>query len=225
MNKFPPRSFYPSVAQTTNKQKDTNDNNNRNLHECANLGHSSTRAGCSPSLRTTGRHRHHHSLPHQMNIFILDTTPFKCAEAHCDRHVVKMVLETAQILCSAAHLHGATNLAYKPTHLHHPCVQWAAASRDNYAWLIGLGNGLANEYYRRYGKVHKSADVIRGCVGYYTRIPAGGRTPFELCMPEEYKVAGDAVKSYRNYYLGAKMSFARWKNVDETPAWVKEELV
>jgi hypothetical protein len=104
-------------------------------------------------------------------------------------------------------------------------VQWAAASRDNYAWLIGLGNGLATEYYRRYGKVHKSADVIRGCVGYYTMIPAGGRTPFELCMPEEYKVAGDAVASYRNYYLGAKMGFARWKNADETPDWVKEVLV
>lgn len=159
-----------------------------------------------------------------MNIFVLDSSPFKSAEAHCDRHVVKMTLETAQILCSAAHLHGAKNCAYKPTHLHHPCVQWAAASRDNYAWLIGLGNGLATEYYRRYGKVHKSADVIRGCVGYYTMIPAGGRTEHVQCMPEEYKVAGDPVQAYRNYYIGTKMGFARWKNVDETPDWVQEAM-
>lgn len=158
-----------------------------------------------------------------MNIFVLDQNVYKCAEAHCDRHVVKMVLETAQILCSAAHLHGGSRLAYKPTHIKHPCVQWAAASRDNYAWLIGLGNALSSEYYRRYGKVHKSADVIRGSVGYYTMLPARGRTEHVQCMPEQYKVEGDPVAAYRNYYLGEKMGFARWKHGTETPIWVKEE--
>lgn len=157
-----------------------------------------------------------------MNIFVLDETPYKCAVAHCDRHVVKMVLETAQILCTAAHLNGGQRVAYKPTHSKHPCVQWAAASRDNFAWLIALGNALACEYYRRYGKTHKSYEVIRGCVGYYTMLPAAGRTPFPLCMPDEYKVAGDAVQSYRNYYLGEKMGFARWEaGGAETPDWVQ----
>jgi hypothetical protein len=44
-------------------------------------------------------------------------------------------------------------------------------------------------------------------------------------MPDEYKVKS-VVQSYRNYYIGAKSTFANWKN-REIPQWFKleEELV
>ena len=65
-----------------------------------------------------------------MNIFVLDNDPFKAAEYQCDKHVVKMVLETAQLLCSAHE-----TAPYKRTHYNHPCAIWTRSSLSNYMWL------------------------------------------------------------------------------------------
>lgn len=152
-----------------------------------------------------------------MNIFVLSNYPNECAVALCDKHVVKMTLETAQILCSALSLHGV-DTPYRATHKNHPCVLWAADSWENAIWLWHYGVYLGREYTYRYGKVHKSADVINWARPHIDVIPNCGETPFVQCMPEQYRNA-DAVQAYRDYYVAEKLHFAKWtkRNV---PGWI-----
>lgn len=155
-----------------------------------------------------------------MNIFALDQSPYLAARHHCDRHVVKMVLETAQILCTAATLNGVKNMPYKPTHEKHPCVLWAARNRRNYNWLCCLGTELHAEYYFRYKKEHKSYEVIRQCMREYTSIADGELEPFSQCMPEKYRIADDPIQAYRNYYFCEKLGFAAYKKGTPPPDWL-----
>ena len=91
-----------------------------------------------------------------MNIFYLHDDPIYCAQMHCDKHVVKMILEYAQLLSTAHHeIDGTPSIdCYKPTHKNHPSAIWARNSRNNYRWLWWLLYGLQDEYTYRYGKVH-----------------------------------------------------------------------
>lgn len=159
-----------------------------------------------------------------MNIFVLDYNPKKCAEYHVNSHVVKMVLETAQLLCGVHHTTDSqyTDIPYKLSHKNHPCSIWARECIENYVWLCDLGLELCKEYTYRYGKRHKSQDVIEWCLMNTPNLPDNGNiTQFALAMPDEYKVS-DVIESYRNYYIGAKSDFAKWKN-RETPEWFKTE--
>lgn len=153
-----------------------------------------------------------------MNIFVLDTRLDECARSHCDQHVVKMILEQVQILCTALHHHGYTT-PYRPTHGNHPCVLWAAASDDNLRWLRALTEELNREYRYRYDKPgdHASMAVMREIESI--RIPARGLTPFAQAMPDQYRVPGDAVTAYRAFYRGEKARFARWTR-RAPPAWM-----
>jgi hypothetical protein len=152
-----------------------------------------------------------------MNIFVLDWNQKTCAKYHNDKHVVKMILETAQLLCGA---HWATGgeAQYKLSHRNHPCAIWARKSLSNYRWLCELGIYLCWEYKHRYGKTHKSYDVITWCCDNHPNISDDDLTDPPMAMPEEYKVPGNVVQSYRNYYMGEKAGFANWKN-REAPAW------
>lgn len=154
-----------------------------------------------------------------MNIFILDKDVKKCAQYHCDKHVVKMILETAQLLCGVHHMTDQVTdqVPYKLSHKNHPCAIWARESYTNYLYLCELGLALCDEYTHRYGKRHKSMEVIMWCISNRPNIPDKGLTEFAKAMPEEYKVKS-AVESYRNYYRGAKSGFASWKNRD-IPRW------
>lgn len=154
-----------------------------------------------------------------MNIFILDKDVKKCAQYHCDKHVVKMILETAQLLCGVHHMTDQVTdqVPYKLSHKNHPCAIWARESYTNYLYLCELGLALCDEYTHRYGKRHKSMEVIMWCISNRPNIPDKGLTEFAKAMPEEYKVKS-AVESYRNYYRGAKSGFASWKN-REVPRW------
>lgn len=158
-----------------------------------------------------------------MNIFILDADPIVAAQSQIDKHVVKMPLETAQLLCTAAISHGATDARYKPTHGKHPCALWARESRGNYEWLLVHGLALAREYTRRYGKIHASQAVIADAFRFRDLIPEGAQTPFAQAMPDEYRDA-DAVRAYRRYYCGAKRAFAAWKAPAEVPDWWATEV-
>jgi len=154
-----------------------------------------------------------------MNIFVLDLDTKKCAEYHCDKHVVKMILETAQLLCG---VHWATEspyeAPYKLSHKNHPCAIWARECIENYIWLCDLGMELCEEYTYRYGKRHKSQAIIEWCIINKPYIRENGDiTPFALAMPDEYKVSS-AVESYKNYYIGAKSGIASWKS-REVPEW------
>jgi len=158
-----------------------------------------------------------------MNIFVLDWDVKKCAMYHNDKHVVKMILETAQLLCGVHHMteSPSENVPYKLSHKNHPCSIWARESMDNYLWLCELGMELCAEYTFRYGKRHKSQQVIEWCIDNRPNIPEEGFTVPAKAMPDQYKVE-DVVQSYRNYYLGEKKSFSNWKNRN-VPSWFLTE--
>jgi hypothetical protein len=159
-----------------------------------------------------------------MNIFFLDFDVKKCAEYHCDKHVVKMILETAQLLCSVHHVTGGT-APYKLSHKNHPCSIWVRSSLSNYLYLCELGLALGEEYTHRYGKKHKSVEVIEWCLSNRPNIHDVDFTSPPLAMGDEYKIGNDVIESYRNYYKGAKSEIVSWKN-RETPDWFlqKKEL-
>jgi hypothetical protein len=154
-----------------------------------------------------------------MNIFYLSNDPTECAKFHCDKHVVKMLLETAQLLSSAHHiLDGQRNDLYKLTHKNHPCAKWARESKANYEWLFKLFLNLSCEYTNRYGKIHKSWSKYGEELSYPPKnIPTKEFSEPPKCMPDEYKV-DSTIESYRNYYLGDKAYMAEWK-YSEKPEW------
>lgn len=152
-----------------------------------------------------------------MNVFFLDQDPAKCAKYHFDKHVVKMILEYTQILCTAVVLLDGSILAderkkelWGPLYINHPAVIWGRQSIENYQWLYLLLCYLLDEYTYRYEKKHycekfrillKESPIniekkafIRPC----------------LLMPEEYKEECP-VASYRNYYQRGKRELAKWK--------------
>ena len=149
-----------------------------------------------------------------MNIFVLDKNPHVAAMYACDKHVVKMILESAQMLCS---VQPEGTAPYKRSFYNHPCTKWVRASSENYDWLIEHARALCTEYTRRYGKVHKSEKVIDWCDANRPELPDVGLTPFAQAMPEDYKNE-DAVEAYRTYYRNDKRRFATWKDVDP-PTW------
>ena len=152
----------------------------------------------------------------------LDEDPTMSAQYHVDKHVVKMILETAQLLCGVHHATAPDNtyVPYKLSHKNHPCSIWARTSLSNYLYLCELGLELCKEYTYRYGKRHKSQDVIEWCLINKPNVPDVEFTEPAKAMPDEYKV-GDVVQSYRNYYMGAKSGFATWKN-RQKPFWFEE---
>lgn len=154
-----------------------------------------------------------------MNIFILDNDPAQAAIYHCDKHVVKMVLESAQMLCTNLNL-AKVETPYKSCHMNHPCTIWARKTRSNFVWLCDLGLSLCMEYTYRYGKVHKSEEVIEYCYSMRDTIQDGELTKFAQAMPEEFKDC-DPVKAYRQFYIGEKKDFAVWSKRD-IPNWFKE---
>ena len=151
-----------------------------------------------------------------MNIFVLDLDPKKAAVQQIDKHVVKMPLETAQMLCTALGRHGLEGTPYKQAYKKHPCTIWAGDSRNNFQWLVKHGIALSEEYTRRYGRRHKSQDVIEWCQRHMDTVPEGGRTTFAQAMPEQYKDENPVV-AYRSYYLGDKARIAAWKA--NKPEW------
>lgn len=152
-----------------------------------------------------------------MNIFVLDRDIERCARYHCDQHVVKMILESAQIICSALSLHGFET-PYRPTHSRHPCVRWTADSFANLAWLKALAEALNREYRYRYDKAvdHKSMAAIAQTAAF--RYPDVGLTPFAVVVPDRYR-DDDPVLAYRRYYRAEKLAFARWTK-RSPPDWV-----
>jgi hypothetical protein len=154
-----------------------------------------------------------------MNIFILDTNIERCAQYHCDQHVVKMILESVQMLCTALNKKGFTT-PYKSTHIKHPCVLWVEESFENFLWLQDLALALNTEYRFRFERDtdHKSISVLNEISNCnYENL---GLTEFAQAMPDKYKVPGDAVSAYRQFYLGEKMKFAKWTK-RSVPEWVR----
>lgn len=161
-----------------------------------------------------------------MNIFVLDDYPSLAARYHCDKHVVKQIVESAQILSTAHYCAGSYSPRnmYKPTHINHPCAVWARKRAANYRWLLELYAALLREYTSRYQKLHKTQRLKHSLV----KLPRNLRdcsqeqsyntSSFVLCMPDEYKEFSDAVLSYRKYYRYGKRHMAQW-NHGPIPYW------
>jgi len=149
-----------------------------------------------------------------LNIFVLDEDPVISARHHCDKHVVKMILESCQMLCTAHHLSGG-QAPYKPCFVNHPCTIWTRATLDNYNWLYTMCLELTKEFELRYHKTHRGSEVLKD-LGTPDLPATVGLTPFAQAMPEVYKETC-AVEAYRAYYKGEKAYFATWKT--NTPSW------
>lgn len=157
-----------------------------------------------------------------MNIFFLDKDPVKAARYHCDKHVVKMILESAQLLSTAHRLldERDDDILYRATHKNHPCAIWVRESSGNYSWLYNLFVALCDEYTYRYDKIHLTDSKLRKeLYSCPNNIPFVRRTKPAQAMPEKYRDK-DPVIAYRNYYNGDKAPIATWKKRD-IPEWFR----
>ena len=167
-----------------------------------------------------------------MNIFYLSTNPVIAANYHCDKHVVKMILESAQMLSTAwrCQWHDDTAVyhsdldfmgVYKAAHANHPSCVWARKTGPNYKWLYSLFCSLCDEYRKRYGKTHASEKLLAFLANIPKEIDGVGEfTPPPQCMPDEHK-RDDTVEAYRAYYIGEKSRFAKWEKSNNQPLWMK----
>jgi hypothetical protein len=170
-----------------------------------------------------------------MNIFVLDNNPITAASMMCDKHVVKMIVESCQLLSTAHHvLDGKeifvdsgkrkfkTFICNKPickaTMINHPCTIWTREASGNYDWLWNHAYTLCNEYTLRYGKIHSMQKMIEGPLyDCPDNINQDILTKFAQAMPDQYKNQ-NAVIAYRQYYIGEKIKFAKWK-LGNVPTW------
>lgn len=160
-----------------------------------------------------------------MNIFFVDRDPVLAAKALADRHVVKMTLESAQILSTVVRIRYGRSLStraditlYEATHRNHPCVVWAAETSGNYEWLRAHAVALCDEFRFRYGKDHGSEWLIRRILSRSPFVYPSPMTEPPQAMPEEYR-RPDPVEGYREYYRNGKAHLHRWTK-REPPSWI-----
>jgi len=181
-----------------------------------------------------------------VNIFFVDRSPQIAAQSLVDKHVVKMILESAQLLSTAHRVidgeeyigksktgrnakrwrlnDSREQIIYSATHINHPSAVWCRQSVENYAWLVEHFYALMTEYTHRYGKNHK----CMGELSYMLQSP-----PFKLkewdwteppsAMDDQYKISTDVVTNYRNYYKNGKAHIHKWTN-RQPPEWINENV-
>jgi len=170
-----------------------------------------------------------------MNIFYLHDDPVICAKYHSDKHVVKMILETTQLLYTClwitldnnwqdvAPLTKTGKRGYKQTHKNHPSAIWVRESIQNYHWLCDLGIALCTEYTYRYNKIHACYEHLQWLKDQKPNIPNIEKTQIKLAMPQPYKTKCP-ISSYREYYIHEKRTICRWTR-REIPEWFKNGLI
>ena len=177
-----------------------------------------------------------------MNIFYVSHDPVEAAQWLVDKHVVKMILESAQLL-STAHrvldgieIEGKSKtgrkarrwvlpdsrdgIMYAATHINHPSAVWCRQSVQNYDWLVDHMFALMREYTSRYNKEHK----CYGELSYVLQSPPHNLkewdwTPMPSCMAPEYIISDDPLTNYRNYYRIGKVNLHKWTN-RQPPEWI-----
>ena len=114
------------------------------------------------------------------------------------------------MLCTAHHVYGnPDDVPYRQAHLNHPSTIWARESRPNYYWLYEHMIALGQEYTKRYGKVHMTIDKCRWALSFCPDgITSVVFTEPPQCMPDQYKVPGDSITAYWNYYEQDKYKVA-----------------
>ena len=166
-------------------------------------------------------------MENPMNIFYLHRDPVVAAQMQCDKHVVKMILESAQMLSTAHRVLDGDDYAnsrglYKLVHENHPSTRWVRSHHKHYNWLWKHMIALMEEYTHRYDKVHETerlndplsiSPVNINFSDHFLDPPQ--------CMPDQYKNK-DTVQAYRDYYIGEKSSFAKWNKCGNIPEWYKK---
>lgn len=167
-----------------------------------------------------------------MNIFYLANNPAECAKYHNDRHCVKMILESAQLLSTAHRVldgqqyagtsvsgrrvtrwsHPNDQLLMQATHVNHPSSSWVRQSTQHYAWLYSLFCELMAEYTHRYGKHHKCETIKSVLASPPHNLCDHGFVAPPLAMPDDCKQFPSHVDCYREYYRKYKRSFSTWKH-------------
>ena len=169
-----------------------------------------------------------------------------------DRHVVKMILETAQLLSTAHRVidgvevveqkyvngslparyrkvkrwklkDGRDNELYQATHINHPSAVWCRAGHQNYLWLFDHFLPLLNEYTHRHGKNHKCGAMVDVLSNLPDKIPMKAFTPVTPAMAAEFVISKDSVENYRNYYKQGKKHLHRWTKRNP-PEWMNTSV-
>ena len=182
-----------------------------------------------------------------MNLFILDEDAVKAAQLQCDKHVVKMIVESAQMLSTAHRMLDGTltrrksksgktmskywelqdereNVLYKAVHAGHPCTVWTMESSNNYNWHYVHFVALCDEYKYRYGKVHGTDKLLREALATPPKnIPVGYLTQQPLAMKAnpECMDFNDVVGSYRKFYQTKQARFKMAWTARPIPEWFR----
>jgi len=155
-----------------------------------------------------------------MNIFYIDADPIIAAQQLADDHIRKMQIESAQMCCTTHWVIG-NEAPYKKAHYNHPSTKWTRESIQHYRWLVAHGLEICNEFVKRYGKRHKTQDILEWCRDNEPNIPDNGFTPPPQCMPDEYK-KNDTITAYREFYIKDKIGVKGlgWKKMGNPPEWI-----
>jgi hypothetical protein len=177
-----------------------------------------------------------------MNIFAVDHCPDISAMSLVDKHVVKMILESAQLLCTAHRMLDGTPyidktktgrnvkrwrlsdpqddmLLYSATHINHPSAVWCRQTTGNYDWLYRHFQALCMEYNYRYGKYHKCMEMWDHLSMRPRNLTDGPLQPFAVAMDKQYIISQDPVENYRNYYRVGKAKLHKWTKRG-APTWI-----
>ncbi len=183
-----------------------------------------------------------------MNIFYTDYDPEVAARNMVDRHVVKMILETAQLLSTAHRVldgemivgkndkgrkttkwtlpDARDTIIYASTHRNHPSAIWVRESAANYNWLYSHLLALGREYTYRYGRTHLTIDKLESVLKQTpNNIPQSKMmTKMPSCMDKQYIISLDPIINYRNYYNYGKTDLLRWSN-RPPPKWIDGTII
>jgi hypothetical protein len=157
-----------------------------------------------------------------MNIFYINSDPKIAARELADPHIRKMQIESAQ-MCSVAHWENGSTAPYKKSHTNHPSTKWVRASIQHYRWMIQHGLEICSEFEKRYGKHHKTQDVLEWLRDNEPNIPDIEFIDPPQCMPEEFKQV-DTIQAYRTFYIEDKVKIKqlKWNKINNKPEWIEK---
>lgn len=161
-----------------------------------------------------------------MNIFLLDRDITKCAQAHVDRHVNKMILESAQLMASVIHIVHPDWVdeipdLYRLTHKNHPCAVWLRSDFSHYLYLNDLMEELNLEAKYRYGHTKDHLSLVKVRNWPVPELPLVKFTDPPKCVHDDFKQVPNVVDAYRQYYIRDKADIAKWTK-REPPEWLTQ---
>ena len=179
-----------------------------------------------------------------MNIFYLDKDPVTAAKMHCDKHVVKMIIEYAQMLSTAHRMLDGTQytdassgrriqrwkldnsnmdgVLYKASHINHPSAIWVRENAIQYQYMYDMFVACCDEYIYRYGRIHMTDTKLRELLNELPKnIKLGVWKEPPPAMPDYCKVVGNSLLSYHKYYAKEKKDFAKW-TLREVPTFMEQ---